>query len=470
VSQSDDDPTSGPNKSPDYESGWEELSRRVDQGLSFSGHERHCSFLNLGGGQFVNVSAVSGLDQIDDGRGVAIVDWDADGDLDVWVTNRTAPMIRFLRNDLRNSNSFVSVLLEGRSCNRDAVGARVELHLGEAAVLARGGIVQRFVKTVYCGRGFLSQSSRWLHFGVPPTRTVGHMTVTWPGGDTEDFTGIETGRRARLVQGSGKAKRLPIRKVSHPQTAPQSSEEVSGSARVVLYHRPRLPVFQAAGLSGEQVSSSRYSGKPLLINLWATWCRPCLDELKGWSRNADELDNHGLQVLALNVEGLNPQAEASQRRARELIAGIGFPYFAGTVDERFLEEFGTVERTLFHRIRPLALPTSLLIDASGRIAVLYRGPVETGQIVKDLKLLDVPPATLRDAAAPFPGRWAMYVMDNRRTPLTASDYQNALLNQPFRVLAAIVLLVACAFMIGSRVRRRTRVSSSPPSDSADPPG
>ena len=55
----------------------------VKQGRSFSAREPHHCFLNLRDGSFCDVSAVSGLDLRDDGRGVARVDWDRDGDQDI---------------------------------------------------------------------------------------------------------------------------------------------------------------------------------------------------------------------------------------------------------------------------------------------------------------------------------------------------------------------------------------------------
>ena len=70
------------------------LFQMIEEGQSWSGHERNCCFLNTGGERFANISAVSGFDFLDDARGVALVDWDHDGDLDFWVKNRTPPQVR----------------------------------------------------------------------------------------------------------------------------------------------------------------------------------------------------------------------------------------------------------------------------------------------------------------------------------------------------------------------------------------
>ena len=52
-------------------------------GKSWSGHERHCCFLNTLQQAFADVSFAAGFDFLDDGQGLAVTDWDADGDLDV---------------------------------------------------------------------------------------------------------------------------------------------------------------------------------------------------------------------------------------------------------------------------------------------------------------------------------------------------------------------------------------------------
>ena len=138
-----------------YRQGWKALNRLLHEDRSFSGHERNCAFLNTGGDvrrqPFADISAASGLDFDDDARAVALADWDFDGDLDIWITNRTAPRIRFLRNNHVSSNHFLAIQLigNGKTTNRDAVGARVE-------VVLAGDQNAPLLKTMTAGDGFLS--------------------------------------------------------------------------------------------------------------------------------------------------------------------------------------------------------------------------------------------------------------------------------------------------------------------------
>ena len=56
-----------------------------------------------------------------------MTDWDADGDLDFWISNRNGPRIRFLKNDYRANHHFLALQLQGVSCNRDAIGREWKL-------------------------------------------------------------------------------------------------------------------------------------------------------------------------------------------------------------------------------------------------------------------------------------------------------------------------------------------------------
>lgn len=70
----------------------------MESGVSWSGHERNVAWIQSGPGSFVDVSAIAGLDQAEDGRVALRCDWDGDGDLDLWLRFRSGPTLRFLEN------------------------------------------------------------------------------------------------------------------------------------------------------------------------------------------------------------------------------------------------------------------------------------------------------------------------------------------------------------------------------------
>ena len=377
------------------------LHERLDEGLSFSGNERNCVFLNPGraGGAFANASAVSGLDFPDDGRGLAFLDLEGDGDLDVAISNRTAPRLRLMRNELPVGRRFVALHLEGDGAgtNRDAVGALVE-------VPTSSGLLRRSVRA---GEGFLSQSSRWLHFGLGDSEVSGPVRVSWPGGGNETFSGVVAGGRYRIVQGSGMAEPAPARpRPSALEPREQQVPAPTTGSRVVLAPRPPAPSLTLRSFdASEPVAVEAGQGRPVLLNIWASWCVPCRFELQDLADEADALRAAGLEIAALSTDGMGDVPTTTEEAARSFMDEIGFPFRHGMATEETLDKVEIVKRSLFDRRFPLSLPFSMLIDGEGRVAALYRGGVTAADLLADLELLDARDADLRAASAPLPGRW-----------------------------------------------------------------
>ena len=377
------------------------LHERLDEGLSFSGNERNCVFLNPGvaGGAFANASAVSGLDFPDDGRGVAFLDLEGDGDLDVAISNRTAPRLRLMRNELPARRRFVALRLEGDGAgtNRDAVGARVELATTD-------GVLRRSVRA---GEGFLSQSSRWLHFGLGDSEVSGPVRIHWPGGGSETFTGVEAGGRYRIVQGSSRAEPVPAPR-GRTSLTPRAQERPAPTtgARVVLAPRPPAPSLTLRSFdASEPVAVEAGQGRPVLVNIWASWCVPCRFELQDLTHEEDALRAAGLEIAALSTDGMGDVPTTTEAAARSFMDEIGFPFLNGMATEETLDKVEIVKRSLFDRRFPLSLPFSMLLDGEGRVAVLYRGGVTASDLIADLELLDARNSDLRAASAALAGRW-----------------------------------------------------------------
>jgi thiol-disulfide isomerase/thioredoxin len=388
------------------------LNELLRHGGTLSGHEANCAFLNLHGGPFATVSSVAGFDYLDDARGMALADWDSDGDVDIFTSNRTAPRLRFLRNELPQSNHFLAVHLEGRSCNRDAIGARVEV----VDRTAQG----RCIKSLRAGEGYLSQSSKWMTFGLGPSAAAVDVTVHWPDGTTDRHAGVPVDQHYQLVQGERVARtwrrpasdneaQLAIRPGPLELPAPTARARVPLVQRIPL---PRLPLGGVAArteLPDSTASSSESaestSGRPRLINLWATWCGPCLQELGEIAQRAAELRAVSLDVLAINVDAVVPEQAENAPDPAALLTQLQFPFATAVADDETIRRLQTIHELPFAVHVDLSVPTSLLLDHRGRVAVIYRGAVSVDQLLADVELLKFEGERWLEAALPLPGRW-----------------------------------------------------------------
>lgn len=382
-----------------YDVGWKALNTMLKSGRSLSGHERNCCFLNTKGGRFADISSSANIDFDDDGRVLAVVDWDQDGDQDFWIANRTGPQVRFLRNDAGNDSGYIAFLLKGVTCNRDAIGARVELMLpGETA--------PRF-QTVRAGEGYLGQSSRWVHFGVGDVTEIPQITVRWPDGQVDSFNDVKANRRYTLEQGSDRLE--PWQRPELKHRLEPSEVEVPPStdqSRIVLIAPVPIPEihYETAAGTSEPIATGE-TKRPRLVNLWTTWCQPCLHELGEWTRHADELAESGLEIVTINVDEPEADREQQKRTIDEVATGLKLPFTAGFGTQDLVVQFDVLQRSIMQRQRALPVPSSFLIDAHGHLRIIYRGPVSAEQLLADAKLVDATPEEIMAASVPFPGKW-----------------------------------------------------------------
>ncbi len=162
--------------------------------------------------RFAEVAGKVGLLDLHNGRGVALLDADNDGDLDLYIANqgKEGTFYRNLlyRPDRRAPLHWLGLDLVGDpgaggdvagrrvASSRDAVGARV--------VVTSSGRAQ--TREVSGGTGFASQSDRRLHFGLGAEDKVDSILIRWPDGRTQRFSGSDAARMVdrmtRVIEGS----------------------------------------------------------------------------------------------------------------------------------------------------------------------------------------------------------------------------------------------------------------------------
>jgi len=151
-------------------------------------------FQNLGKGKFRDVAAEvgGGFDQPKVGRGLAVGDFDRDGDLDLLLTTNHGPAYLY-RNDRVNSNRSIRFRLVGTKSNRDAIGATVR-------IFNQGEVQTRIVRS---GSSYLSQSELPVTFGVGKEDQIDRVIIDWPSGATQEHAKVVSGKSYEVTENKG---------------------------------------------------------------------------------------------------------------------------------------------------------------------------------------------------------------------------------------------------------------------------
>jgi peroxiredoxin len=115
------------------------------------------------------------------------------------------------------------------------------------------------------------------------------------------------------------------------------------------------PAYAAVSLAGDTVRLEDLRGRVVLLNVWATWCTPCIREMPALERLHQAHDEEGLSVVAVSVDASTPGLGAMdvQRFVEDL--GVTFTIL--------LDPGGEIE----NRFRVTGLPMTYIIDREGRI-------------------------------------------------------------------------------------------------------
>jgi cytochrome c biogenesis protein CcmG/thiol:disulfide interchange protein DsbE len=131
-------------------------------------------------------------------------------------------------------------------------------------------------------------------------------------------------------------------------------QAVADGRRVAAPVAP-LPLLHDSG----SASLADYRGKPVLLNMWASWCDPCKEEMPLLEKAHRRMTAAGGTVLGVDVQDDRVRALAFLREK-----GITFPSLRDR-DREYVRRFGVNQ-----------YPESFLIDREGRIVAVSRGPVD----------------------------------------------------------------------------------------------
>ena len=183
--------------------------------MSFSGNEQNRLFRNKGNHSFEEVAKIHGVDTHRDGRGLIIADFDNDGAQDMYVLNSNHDAIMY-RNVIGTKNKWMEIRLQGTKSNRDGIGTRITFYTDT-------GI---FYRETNAGNGYEGQSTAYVHVGLGSIGSVEKIVVDWPSGIHQEFRGVESNARYRLVEGESMLQydgnKMVLSKVSYADVAKES--------------------------------------------------------------------------------------------------------------------------------------------------------------------------------------------------------------------------------------------------------
>ena len=123
-------------------------------------------------------------------------------------------------------------------------------------------------------------------------------------------------------------------------------------------------------LEGRERGLGEFRGKVVLVNFWASWCTPCIEEMPSIQRLAELMRDRPFAVVGVNVAEHARRAKAMAERL-----GIGFPVLLDR------------ESDVFHRWGGTVLPTTYVLDGAGVVRYVGRGPLDwdASDVVKTLE-------------------------------------------------------------------------------------
>lgn len=126
-------------------------------------------------------------------------------------------------------------------------------------------------------------------------------------------------------------------------------------------------------VGGKPVAMKQWQGRPLVLNFWATWCAPCVEEMPELTELQKELQPRNIQILGI---GIDSPASISAFAEKYKIA---YPlYVAGMEGSDLSRQLGN---------QAGGLPFTVLVDASGKVRTTYLGRLKMEELRRDINAM-----------------------------------------------------------------------------------
>ena len=334
----------------DATSGWmEEPGGEIS--LSISGYERNRLFLGAGGSQFRDLSGVSGLDALADGRAFALTDYDRDGWQDVAAVNTNAPLLQLFHNDIAErggTGNVVALRFSGGNHSpeasrdygpRDGYGAMVTVALGETELL----------REHRCGEGLAAQNSPTMLVGIGDRAAADAVEVRWPGGTVQRTGPVPAGTLLTVFENpafSPTGEAFVAEPYAKPAPAPREGPPRKGETGEFSLPSP-------SGSAGAGAELRMYTST-------ATWCPSCKASLPQLQALRDAFTPEELEMTGVPVDS------GEGKEKLDAYAAKYRPAYRLRTDLS-PEQAASFSETLARTTGLEALPSTLITAADGRI-------------------------------------------------------------------------------------------------------
>ena len=132
--------------------------------------------------------------------------------------------------------------------------------------------------------------------------------------------------------------------------------------------QPVAPDFSLTDLNGQTLQLSRYRGKVVVLNFWATWCSPCRSEIPRFVDLQNKYGGNGLQIIGISLDDDPKLVRGFYQQLR-----MNYPVAIG--DATLAERYGGI----------LGLPVSFLICRDGRICAKHVGEADIALMEQEIK-------------------------------------------------------------------------------------
>ena len=352
---------------------------KLSIGQSFSGNERNRLFFNMQAERFVDLSAISGVDNVADGRVMALWDFDRDGWQDIAVANANAPLLNIYRNEIgaasgsaQSTGKFIAIRFVGGSRTdqpntefgcRDGYGAKVRVTAGELNLL----------REHRCGEGMAGQNSSTMIVGIGDTEVVQSVDVRWLSGISRQIHDVPAGTLLTVYEDPHSAPDLSA-ETREPYVVPSPIDWKSGDP-AEFTSAPR--VFRYGSVHHAQSDNSA-EPRVHLYTTMATWCAACKNHLPQIQQLRSRLDSQSLGMYGVPIDATDDATKLLNYVEQYQPA---YTLLTDLTDEQRVE----IDQLVLDDLKTDALPSTVVTDAAGKVLLITAGIPTVSELTKILQ-------------------------------------------------------------------------------------